>query len=325
MSKRRIMGFDAMMRHIRDSGMRIHGSSEKRQLVLTGYFHGYKGYRYNKDPRNRIDYGDYSKLLAVIDYDGQVKATMYRPIMQIETALKSIVADVVLHEAKDDSLSGIMDKLMHPAGHKNTKSFLVKKHQVHDTLLSTLTRNYSSGKEKIVSHYYNKDEYVPIWAIFEVITLGQFGNFVDLLDADIKRKISKAIGIPEKWDANGALVSKIIFALQDFRNAVAHNGTIFDARYHGDRKISESLKTCLEKETGIDNLDFTALVDDIILVLYLQKKLRFKKTPLYSTISMLVAADTDIFKKLGARLYMEIFGSNTGTKLRKMRTYLKSA
>lgn len=37
---------DSLMRHLRDSGVMISGSAQKRQLINTGYFHGYKGYRF---------------------------------------------------------------------------------------------------------------------------------------------------------------------------------------------------------------------------------------------------------------------------------------
>ena len=37
---------DALMRHLRDSGIAIKGSKQKQQLINTGYFHGYKGYRF---------------------------------------------------------------------------------------------------------------------------------------------------------------------------------------------------------------------------------------------------------------------------------------
>lgn len=33
---------DALMRHLRDNGISISGSSQKQQLINTGYFHGYK-------------------------------------------------------------------------------------------------------------------------------------------------------------------------------------------------------------------------------------------------------------------------------------------
>ena len=40
---------DGLMRHLRDNGISISGSKEKRQLINTGYFHGYKGYRFFKN------------------------------------------------------------------------------------------------------------------------------------------------------------------------------------------------------------------------------------------------------------------------------------
>ena len=37
---------DGLMRHLRNNGIAISGSTQKRQLMNTGYFHGYKGYRF---------------------------------------------------------------------------------------------------------------------------------------------------------------------------------------------------------------------------------------------------------------------------------------
>lgn len=45
---------DALMRYLRDSGIEIHGAKQKRQLINTGYFHGYKGYRFLEIPENDI-------------------------------------------------------------------------------------------------------------------------------------------------------------------------------------------------------------------------------------------------------------------------------
>ena len=39
---------DGLMRHLRDNGIAISGSAQKRQLINTGYYHGYKGYRFFK-------------------------------------------------------------------------------------------------------------------------------------------------------------------------------------------------------------------------------------------------------------------------------------
>lgn len=50
---------NGLMRHLRNNGISIAGSTQKRQLMNTGYFHGYKGYRFFylytlKDLRNAI-------------------------------------------------------------------------------------------------------------------------------------------------------------------------------------------------------------------------------------------------------------------------------
>lgn len=37
---------NGLMRHLRNNGISIAGSTQKRQLMNTGYFHGYKGYRF---------------------------------------------------------------------------------------------------------------------------------------------------------------------------------------------------------------------------------------------------------------------------------------
>ena len=43
------MGYQStngLMRHLRSNGIAISGSTQKKQLINTGYYHGYKGYRF---------------------------------------------------------------------------------------------------------------------------------------------------------------------------------------------------------------------------------------------------------------------------------------
>lgn len=57
---------DALMRHLRDSGIDINGSKQKRQLINTGYFHGYKGYRFFKNAKKRLPFISYEEVYATI-------------------------------------------------------------------------------------------------------------------------------------------------------------------------------------------------------------------------------------------------------------------
>ena len=45
---------NGLMRHLRNQGIDIRGTTDKRLLRNSGYFHGYKGYRFFKQPTNRL-------------------------------------------------------------------------------------------------------------------------------------------------------------------------------------------------------------------------------------------------------------------------------
>lgn len=83
-----------LMQHLRDSGIAISGDVEKRQLINTGYYHGYKGYRFFKNLQNRIPFTSYKEINATIEFDSKLKSLFYDKIMYIETAVKKHRADL---------------------------------------------------------------------------------------------------------------------------------------------------------------------------------------------------------------------------------------
>lgn len=89
---------DALMRHLRDNGISISGSSQKQQLINTGYFHGYKGYRFFVSSANRLPFTSYNEINATIQYDTKLKSLLYGKMMFIETALKNIALNTIMEE-----------------------------------------------------------------------------------------------------------------------------------------------------------------------------------------------------------------------------------
>lgn len=316
------LSFNQLMKHMRESGIDIEGQKQKRQLMLSGYYHGYKGYRYCKDPQNRIPFVEFSQIQAVMDFDDKMKAILYRPIMQLETALKSIVSEIIVRNAGSDSFNVIIEKLMHANGHKDKDNFIQRKYKMRDEIYSGLTRAYK--RNNIVKHYYNKDTYVPIWAIFEVITLGEFGTFVELLDDSIRLEISKEINIPLKYNTGGALLPDLIYIIRDLRNAIAHNGVIFDARFRGNRGISTNIRTWLEKFTDVPNITFRTVIDDLILVFAIMKNMKFRKPLLYSLVKDIVDCIVALYKSVGPSLYMLMLTSDTLSKLDRLNVFLRT-
>ena len=173
---------DGLMRYLRDKkGISISGSTQKRKLRNIGYYHGYKGFRFIGKSTNAIPYTDFKELMAIYEFDMQLKSLLYPQLMFIETALKNYVLEEILLEGNSDNFNYIYTKLLtdytrFSAGSGKQKEALKLRLSLRDHVYSCLTREYGNKKE-VVQHFYHKDMSVPIWAIFEVLTLGEFGTF----------------------------------------------------------------------------------------------------------------------------------------------------
>lgn len=98
---------DGLMRHLRSKGIQIGGSIQKRKLMNMGYYHGYKGCRYIKTASNRIPFSSFDEVIAIYEFDSQLKSLFYPYIMQIETILKNYELETVVNSAKSDDFYNI--------------------------------------------------------------------------------------------------------------------------------------------------------------------------------------------------------------------------
>ena len=280
---------NALMAYMRDEkGLNISGSSDKKKLRYMGYFHGYKGYRYHNNPANTYAFNSFDEVQAIYDFDMAIKTMFYPEIMFLETAFKNYVLEVILEEAKSKRFADIYAKLLtdykaYPIGSNDYKKAINKRMNLRNKVYSLISRDY--GKRFIVNHYYDKDQPLPIWAIFELISLGEFGTFVDCLDQNTRKKVSKSVGIKVAYDRDGKLLPLIVYALKDLRNAVAHNNTIFDARFKTG-KVSLRISKCISAETGINNITFESIVDYVILISFMMKLLECPKKKIMAFIRL---------------------------------------
>jgi len=111
----------------------------------------------------------------------------------------------------------------------------------------------------------------PLWALFEILTLGDFAFLLSCLTYNTRDAISKELGLNViSTDTNRELIYKYIYTLKDLRNAIAHNDVIFDTRF---RKIdpSPAMKACLCQEFTLPYVNFKTLGDYLFLVCYYLK------------------------------------------------------
>lgn len=287
---------NALMKHLRDKGVDIAGSKNKRDLQNIGYYHGYKGYRFYQYANNLIPFCKFSELKAVYDFDMKLKAWVYPHIMFIETALKNRVLNSTLDYTKEADFSAVYTKALkahteHKPGGNGYKNLLKDKIDLRKQIYSDISQYVTSP---IVQHFYDRDKMIPLWGIFEFLTLGEFGRFYNCLKKDIKLEICDTLHIDKGMNTTGDLLSDMIFAMKDLRNAVAHNSPIFDVRFNNQSRkaypIPKILYNYLMKEFRLPTpnpyhgqntqVDFHQIIDYFLLIMYLLKQLGVSKTEL---------------------------------------------
>ena len=206
-------------------------------------------------------------------------------MMFIETAVKNVALESILKYTKSENIQDLYDKAV--SSYKNCPSFYTsyqkKKAQqnklnLEGTIQSSLTRAYKSENPKI-THFYNNVGYsgVPLWSLFEILTLGDFGFLLSCLTFDVRDDISRSLGLNLSADTDRKLVYKYIYTLKDLRNAIAHNSVIFDTRFR-NFDPSKAMKRCLEQEIALPYVNFKSIGDYIILMCYYMKLLGITKT-----------------------------------------------
>lgn len=312
-----VKSINGLMKHLREKhNMQIEGSNDKTKLKNIGYYHGFKGYRYIKNPNNKIEFNSFSELMSIINFDNKIKSLLYSQVMYIETALKGRVLEIIIDEGKTNNFSKIYSNLM--TDYKSYKGSLYKNSykrrlETFNRIQNTIASKYIS-ENNIVSYYLKNDKTVPIWAIFEIITLGEFGNLVSTLDINIRKHISKDLNLNISYDSNGTLVQNIIFTIKDLRNAIAHNNVIFDTRFK-ERNISKTLSKVIEDETKVKKINFNNITDYIILVSYILKKLNKEKGEITDNIKNYLECVNILKKEIPNNIYDQIIFTSDKQKI----------
>ena len=324
----KVKSTDSLMKYLRDKhNINIQGSSHKRKLRNIGYYHGYKGYRFILTPGQKIAFTDFNQVLAVNTFDMDLKSLFYPHIMFIETAVKNYVLEVVLKHGNTECFNDIYENLLTYYKHQTVGSdpyrkALYKKLKLRNQFYNVLTRDYSNDKQ-VVQHFYHKDKPVPIWAVFEVISLGEFGNFVSCANFNIKKDISKSLKLNQACDANGKLTESIIYIIKDLRNSIAHNDVIFDTRFKSSHP-SFSLLRSLQLDTNISNISFKTVVDYLILVTYLLKNLKISKIEMNKIVNRFENLINQFRNQIPISIYNRIFHTDTRNKLNLLKIYIRS-
>ncbi len=319
---------DGLMRHLRNNGIKIEGSTQKRQLINTGYFHGYKGYRFFKKANNPIPFSTYGDIHATIKYDSELKALFYGKLMFIETAVKNIALNRIMRDANSENIQEMLKKVV--AGYNSfptgTDEITRKKAQklklnLENRIQGSILKAYNNDNPQI-THFYNSpgNSDVPLWALFEILTLGDFANLLSCLDFGTRDNITTDLGMRvAAIDSNRELIYRYLYVLKDLRNAVAHNAVVFDTRF---RKFdpSKAMKKCLQQEFALSQpVDFQTIDDYVILICYYLKLLKVSKTEIRAFIRDFERITANYTRTVDTTVSAIVIDSNLSSKISALK------
>ena len=303
-------------------------SNQSIHLRNLGYYHGFKGYRYIREDRNRINFKSFDEVIALNRFDMQLKSLLYSKVMFIETALKNYVIEAVLRDSKSELLEDIFNKSLtnyrfYSPGSEQYKKEYKTRMDLKGKINSVLVRDYDK-KKKTVTHFFDHDKPIPIWAIFESLTLGEFGTFYRCCNQNVKRYVSKLIKLPTNLDSDGRLTEFFTFVLKDLRNAIAHNNTIFDTRFKTGQ-INKRLISLLEKEIGINKLDFNFIDSYIVMIVYFLRKVGETKTSCKQIINSFEDLTKSLYSSLDSNVCNAILGTQYVLNISRLKKYISKS
>lgn len=314
------------MRHLRDKhGIEINGSKQKKDLLNIGYYHGYKGYRFIGQANHQIPYTNFDEVVGVYEFDTNLKTLLYPRIMFIETAIKNYTLNTLIGIGPVD-FDFVFSHLLNDYKKENTgnskyRDKMKKRLELRNKINQQISYNYSEQKA-VISHFFHKNEPIPLWAIFEVINLGEFGFFLQCLNQNTRIAIAEDLNMhTTNHDQNGRIVEDIIFLIKELRNAVAHNSVVFDCRFKKMNSPSR-LKEYLQSETGINNITFDTIVDYFIIVIFLLKKLGVTKTELKQIVRKFYAESEKLRSSVPIPVHTSIMGSDFRNKVNNLTNYI---
>lgn len=299
-------------------------STQTQALRNIGYYHGFKGYRFIREDKNRVKFSSLDEVIALNKFDMQLKTLLYPKVMFIENALKSYMIESLLNHSKSENFDVIYNKSLtayrnHSPGSKAYKTEYTKRMNLKGKINAALVRDYN--KRSVVAHFFNNDMTIPIWAIFETLTLGEFGTLFDCACTDVKLYVSKIMKLPTNLDSDGLNTQFFIFTLKDLRNAIAHNNVIFDTRFKTG-KIDQRLVALLEKEVGISNIDFKYMDAYVVMITYFLRKMGETKTICKQFVSSYQQQTEDLRNELPISIYNQVLGTQHKSNMAALQNFI---
>ena len=237
-------------------GLRVGDREEARHFLRHINYYRLRAYwlpfeKTSNDTAHEFREGaDFSTIIAIYDFDRELRLLLLDAIERIEISLRARLAHVLaLHHG--------------PFAHQDASYF--NNFRSWQNSMEELAKEYRRSRETFANHYrqaYSELDSPPIWVATELMTLGHISRWLqNLKDAKDRQTVADDYGLDEK-----VLVS-FAHHLTIVRNHCAHHGRIWN------RKIALKMRIPGKKPSGLSSMfnpsEDQRLYNTLTLLVYL--------------------------------------------------------
>lgn len=213
----------------------------------------------------------FDEIYALFEFDKELKNTILKYCLEIETVIKSIMANQI------SRIYGVKEYLKITNWDNNISDDI--KEKLFKKINNEIEKDYNT--HTAVTHYIDKYGFVPPFVLVKILTFGVASSYYGLLKQSDRQAIAKYFKISDK------LLKQILKNLTTIRNVAAHS----DRLYNYTSKFYLSFKLIDKEYIKSDN------ITNLYMVIRCMEKLLTNEQ--YSDLCKLI--DEEI-KKLNQKL-----------------------
>lgn len=193
----------------------------------------------------------FNEIVAVYNFERDLRIILLKYIITIENTLKSIIS----HEFAKNYGHNYLDINSYDTLNNN-KERLRDIKGIFNTIKTTIKK--SSNENEYIKYYNSKYSVIPFWVVINDLSFGNVVGIYNIMHSSIKEVIAKEFNM----DSNEFY--KSLRVLHYFRNLAAHNQRIFDSK--ANEKIS---LTDVHEQLDLNN----SSMNDVMSILIICKKI----------------------------------------------------
>lgn len=217
------MTYDQQIQKLRSKNLVIADEDNaKAALHRYGYFAlitGYKDLLKNRTTKNYIDGTAFEDIVAIYQFDEQLREITFRYLLHIERHIRSALSYGFCN-IHGDNQSAYLDKQTYDISSRKKEAEVDKLIRKYLSPLLNHPTQYA-----YIEHHKNIHNNVPLWVLVNALTFGTLSKIYEYSKPQVQSAVSMEYdGITEPQ------LRQLLEVLTDFRNVCAHNERLFTHR-----------------------------------------------------------------------------------------------